>query len=907
MLLLTGPQGFGKTHRLMSRVRELLAAGQADLRLLVPTATMAEHRRNELAREGFVLRPTLATTLASFANSWLQDVPQIAGAQLALLVEKSLDALSPAEFRSVRAFPGFRSSLQALIEELSSAGLGAAEVRAAIEQRPGRWPEGPAFLTIFEHVESEWKRLGMLGRGERLRLAATRIREKGLPDLRTVFIDGFFTLSEPELWIVDALRAHAGVTISLPSWDGAATARAALLQMGFEEERGLEDGPETRKIILAARTMEEEIGEIVRRVLSEAAAGRSFREMGIVVRSADPYVPALRAALERFGIPARFYFSEPLAGHSVVRYLSAAVKAMLKGWDHEDTLAVMRMASSGAGRLPEMDRFDFEVREHLPGSGLHALRGFARHPAIRRLIDALGYLDSWRAGERTPDDWAGELNRLGELLFHFQEPREPFTPAMVAVWRSQSHALRAFGEAVEDAGKALEADVAVPFDTFWHALKEALGQTQLQAEDRRRNVVHVMDVFEARQWELPVIFLCGLLERQFPQYHPQNPILPDQARAVFREAGISLRTSAERDAEEPFLFRFACSRATSTLVLSYPRFNEKGDENLCSSFLEELAATLVAEPSRPVRPAAAVPFPAARVPSIRDAQLRERIDAKNAKTSPSAIDCFLQCAFQFFGRRTLGLKEPPASPGERLDLLAQGDVVHRVLARCVGAGENVDDVFEQEFRRICAERRIPDGYRTEAVRLDLLRDLRRFISECDLPPAKHLLEKPFELELPDGVVLRGRFDRVDIYPDDRALIVDYKYSRGANLRDRFKKTDEAKSVQGGLYLLGLKRSLGHEPAGMLFAGLRGEASWRGWHVSVPGLRHGKRCADEDLGGLVSKATQAFETALGKIRRGRILPEPEDDKLCEWCEYCDICRVESAAWSAAAGGLEEAEG
>ncbi|MEN6606111.1 MAG: PD-(D/E)XK nuclease family protein, partial [Bryobacteraceae bacterium] len=249
----------------------------------------------------------------------------------------------------------------------------------------------------------------------------------------------------------------------------------------------------------------------------------------------------------------------------------------------------------------------------------------------------------------------------------------------------------------------------------------------------------------------------------------------------------------------------------------------------------------------------------------------------------------------------------PVQPGERLDLLAQGDVVHRVLARCVGAGENVDDVFEQEFRRICAERRIPDSYRTEAVRLDLLRDLRRFISECDLPAAKHLLEKPFELELPDGVVLRGRFDRVDIYPDDRALVVDYKYSRAANLRDRFKKTDEAKSVQGGLYLLGLKRSLGHEPAGMLFAGLRGEASWRGWHVSVPGLRHGKRCADEDLGGLVAKATQAFETALGKIRRGRILPEPEDDKLCEWCEYCDICRVESAAWSAAAGGLEEAEG
>jgi ATP-dependent helicase/DNAse subunit B len=93
--------------------------------------------------------------------------------------------------------------------------------------------------------------------------------------------------------------------------------------------------------------------------------------------------------------------------------------------------------------------------------------------------------------------------------------------------------------------------------------------------DHRRNVVHVLDVFEARQWELPVVFVCGLLEKQFPLHHPQDPIFPDDLRRLLQKTGVRVRTDAERDAEEKFLFELATARATSTLVLSYPQFNEK--------------------------------------------------------------------------------------------------------------------------------------------------------------------------------------------------------------------------------------------------------------------------------------------------------------------------------------------
>src|ERR1035437_6834713 len=71
--------------------------------------------------------------------------------------------------------------------------------------------------------------------------------------------------------------------------------------------------------LVRAPGIEREAEEIARRILEQAAAGRPFREMGIVVRAAETYAPVLRAALERFGIPARFYFDSRLDRHPAVR------------------------------------------------------------------------------------------------------------------------------------------------------------------------------------------------------------------------------------------------------------------------------------------------------------------------------------------------------------------------------------------------------------------------------------------------------------------------------------------------------------------------------------------------------------------------------------------------------------
>jgi superfamily II DNA or RNA helicase len=52
MLLLTGPAGSGKTSRILERVRDALRRRDSGVRLLTPTATMAQHLQNQWRARG---------------------------------------------------------------------------------------------------------------------------------------------------------------------------------------------------------------------------------------------------------------------------------------------------------------------------------------------------------------------------------------------------------------------------------------------------------------------------------------------------------------------------------------------------------------------------------------------------------------------------------------------------------------------------------------------------------------------------------------------------------------------------------------------------------------------------------------------------------------------------------------
>ena len=903
MLLLSGPPGSGKSYRILEAVRAELRRGASDFRLLVPTATMAEHLRNQLAREGFVLRPGAILTLAKFVAPWVQEYPEIPPVSLELLLDGVLAAKAPRQFARVARLPGFRRSLADLIEEFSSAGCDCWRLAQLVEAGLPEAPLAVAFLAVYQDVEQQMLRRGWAPRAARLRVAAEQIRSHGMGSIRRVFLDGFFTMAVPELHLIGALCSQVDVTVALPSWDGSAEARAALRALGFAE-RSLK-GParrQPRTTLVTGANIDQEVEEIARRILEQVEKGRQFREIGIVLRSRTPYVPVLRTALERFGIPARYYFTEPLANHATVRYLFGAVEAMLGGWDHEATLELLKMTPSGFGTTAACDRLEFEALDRLPGSGLKPFRELSDDPQLHALLDRLAALAPWAGKRQTPAQWAAACRTLRGLV-RAPAIEDGVSHDRAALWRSQAAALEAFSEAIEEAAAALAGEEPVPFLEFWRAVTLVAAGTQLRVADGRRNVVHVMDVYEARQWELPVVFVCGLLEKRFPVYPSPEPVFPDAARRALNKAGLSLTTVASRRREENFLFEVARTRATSELVISYPECNAKGEPNLPSFFLEKLAL-------QPVQARGGLPACVRRAENppqryLEDRDVLESLRIQHQTMRPSAIESFLQCPFQFFVAHTLELEEPPPRPGARLSAPLQGQIVHQTLSDLERNSRPLDAVFQRVFEEACQRNRVLSGCRTELARMKMLRDLRRYLAEAvPLGGWKVCTEEQIRFPLGEGIEVSGRIDRFELSGDGQVVVFDYKYSGAQGIRSRIRGYQEGRHVQAGLYLLGLNRVHGYRPAGMFYCGLRGAVTRDGWHIGLPGFeRIGTACTPQVLWEQLEAARSTALGAAGEILRGRVEAAPEDAARCEYCAFADLCR---AAGKAAALFEEAAE-
>lgn len=817
--------------------------------LILPTATMVDHVRHSLARSGFPIRPGAICTLAQFLEQFSLAAAAPAPV-LDLFLEQALEKLRLQRFLDVAGFPGFRGALAELFEQASPATL------------PGDLAD------LQEEVECQLKVRGMGLRYQRLMNAADTLRAETLP--KNIVLDGFFTLSGAETALIVALGRHAAVTITLPYWPGAQDLRNILLANGFEEQRFPAALRAANRSGFSAATMEGEVEEIVRRILACADEGREFREIGIVLRSREPYAGIVETTLARFGIPARLYFHQPVGSHPALLLFNAVIRAMLAGWDHATLLAAVRLPVSGLGATPFGDELDFAWRDRLPATGLPLPAG----------LEHIALLDRWRHERLEPLEWPARLKTLRVLL-----PQASIADGVdrdqIVLWRSTFAALAAFDEILDQAAAALEGSGRYSLGDFWKLVETALALEPLRVADARRNVVHVMDAYEARQWELPVVFVCGLIERHFPQYHREDPILGDAGR---RRAGLD--TAADRQLEERFLFELATTRATQQTILSYPRFDEKGEETLPSFFIEsEFPPTLSG-----VRP-----------------QRKPDVDVRRGSgdpphfvhttLSPTAIESFLQCPFQFFAGKTLRLKRRPPAPRDRLDLLVQGSMLHRALAEWTRApllGASIlDEIFEEE----CVRRRIPQGYRTEAVRLELMRHFRGFLEDRQftLKNWSTRTEEKFSYALNPLLSIAGRIDRMDTDSGKRAVVIDYKYSAGNKIKERVEDTGEGHAVQGGLYLAAAARTFGLEPAGMLFCGLKKDVVWDGWHVNVPGLDGlGTSATREALQELADNAERAAVRVHEAITSGEISVRPADSLKCKWCDFCDICRVESLA-------------
>jgi putative RecB family exonuclease len=247
-----------------------------------------------------------------------------------------------------------------------------------------------------------------------------------------------------------------------------------------------------------------------------------------------------------------------------------------------------------------------------------------------------------------------------------------------------------------------------------------------------------------------------------------------------------------------------------------------------------------------------------------------------AALSPSRAADFMQCPLLYRFRVVDRLPEAPSPAAVR------GTVVHAVLERLfdLPADERTlaaaDRLLTPQWDRVLAERPELVGlFGEDAAALaewlsgasDLLARWFALEDPTRLEPAER--EVYVETALDDGLVLRGYVDRIDVAPDGRVRVVDYKTGRAPS------EAFEAKALfQMKFYALVLWRLHGRLPSVLQLVYLGNSEI----------LRY-----EPDEADLL--ATERKVKALWQaISRAALTADwrPSPSRLCDWCDHHAFC-------------------
>lgn len=892
-MIVIGEPGSGKTHFVLQRVEQALRSRRGGKVLLVtPTASMARHLTHQLARLGLAVPGGLILPIGRLTERLTPEAEEPSATFESWLHEEAVVQGGGTVFGELSRAPGLIRRVQSAIDELQ-----AARCTPKQAEQQARTTQQRGLAAVYQTYQRFLDTYGLVSAAQRRILAAEQAALSGVAGVDEIYFDGFWDYSPVERDLICSLRnrGHAVVVTATPK--GA----QRFYDWPREELPGKPRRAEARTVF-AAPAVDQEVEEIARRIL---AAKRPWREIGVLTRTPETYRPAIEAVFARFGIPFRMRSGAELAAHPAAAFLGEMLEAIGAGLPGAAVLEALRRPAFCLGQDAQFDRWDFELQERLPGEGLEfLLRGAPQ--TVRDGLEPLAKTADWARRRAAPQDWSADVQALSGALLARPAVKDGLPAAEMLEFRSWGRAVAGLAQAADQAADLFRfrGKAECSFAEFTKAFRRALGTATLLPGDERRDVVNVLPVFEARQWELPMVFVCGMVEGQFPQDPAEDLFFSEADRKRMAKAGVVLRTREDRVESERQLFEIAESRASEELVVSYPETDSMGAPLLRSFFLSGKAEDdFKTKPVRPVEEPSPgpTPFPQRLDSPAALAALR----TKHLKFSPSGIDRFLQCPFQFFAANTLKLRERPGTLEDRLDARASGTVIHSVLSEWgKEPSRPIREILSRVYATLLEDLHLRPGFRTAVIEDKLAADLERFVTEDlskPLPGSQHgefeqQVSYLMELSAEGEVRIGGRLDRYDTVAGGMAVVIDYKHSAPDRIKKLVAGHEQGTHLQGFLYLQGLAEEKGLKPAGMIFCSLKNETTAGGWvqrgvFPDAAVAEGVETLAAEHWERLVANGVAAAAQAGKQIREGFIAVEPEDPGFCErLCAFSSVCRV-----------------
>ena len=520
--------------------------------------------------------------------------------------------------------------------------------------------------------------------------------------------------------------------------------------------------------------------------------------------------------------------------------------------------------------------------------------------------------------------------------------------------------------------------------------------------------VRVLSAENARHLSAPYVFMAGLSERAFPPAEREDCIFGEADTRRLVDAGLPMAPRALRQGHEMLLFYQVVNRAIRRLVLSYPALDDSAQPLSPSPYLNDLERTFHPHLVPRLGPPNLSTVPATDdVRSVREFRVRAAAEALNGEPrlitelaacpttaitaqslfagwdaiaaraqgesfglfegmlmsrevrallaqrfgqahdwSPSQLEQYESCPFQFLLDRVLGLEEI-AEPALSADYAGRGRILHWMLATLhrrlnakSGGNATPSALLDEQFRALLngLVEEILESRRTERPLADGLLeiDLRRVsvmleeyhrqhekydakFADFDEPPRPAHFEvafgsqhhaagdatsqwdlvdpisrsDPFEFVCAaETIRFSGRIDRIDIgRVGGRPVytIIDYKSGRSESATAA--AIASGKALQLPLYALAAEQLLLQSGAQPLHIGY--------WHPAVQGCKQAIALHEHDEGELRESLQwetlrktlpHKVQSLVDGIRDGQFPMASSDLKCTSRCEFHTVCRV-----------------
>lgn len=512
----------------------------------------------------------------------------------------------------------------------------------------------------------------------------------------------------------------------------------------------------------------------------EKGVGYSWKDVAILVRANAHAEPFVRAFV-RLGIPYQFLGPGQLFRQPEVKDLIAYLQVLQ---NFEDNVALFRVLS--------MEHFDLSARD------LSALAIFGRKQNVS-LFEACEVV----AGKRPPsiplpflDDKTKEaLTKIVEMIHRHLGLLVKETAGQILYYFLLDTGLvkqiLEYTEAV-DAHRAANIskffsklktyeteheDASVPSVLDWILLSMEMGESPIAGDTdwTRNDAVNILTIHSAKGLEFSVVFLVNLVSQRFPtsERREQIPIPDALIKEVLPEGDYHLE-------EERRLFYVGMTRARDFLYLTGANFYGEGKrEKKLSPFVHEV----LGEVALPAEDAAAQM-------SLLDWKKEEMPQPPIVKTpvtylSYSQIETFRTCPLHYKLRYLLNIPTPPTPA------LSFGTSIHAALREFYETHRQGNKVSKSLLLELLNSNWLREGYENKQYEKEMRKRGERYLTSYfeDIfnPKTKTIaLEQPFMVPIAqDGKSLKigGKIDRIDLLPDGKIEIVDYKTGRMPTKRE----------------------------------------------------------------------------------------------------------------------------